>query len=300
MKSTLKILIRILCMLVLAAGIFRICPVEALTKEKPSPDGQQTATDVYINPEYADILSEADFLPEIQGLIPSEYEIQSVSDDGTITSADQALELVRDIMTGRIETGSINVDIPKSQIPEVAESRYLFRWLVRQTVAHNGVPDQGDYLMYQYGGFTASYSWYPDTENYRGTIRYQIKYYTDLEQEKTVTAWINEVMPSLNLEGLHDIEKIRRIYKYICSHFEYDYDNLYNSNDYLKYTAYGGITRGKMVCQGYSNLLYRMLLEAGIDSRIVSGMAGSSGNERHAWNIIELMDKLTQRKGLEQ
>ena len=42
---------------------------------------------------------------------------------------------------------------------------------------------------------------------------------------------------------------------------------------------------GTAVCQGYSNLFYRMALEAGLQARIV---AGKANNEPHSWNIVEV------------
>ena len=68
---------------------------------------------------------------------------------------------------------------------------------------------------------------------------------------------------------------------------EYDYTNLNDDNYKLKYTAYAAMCNGTAVCQGYSNLLYRMLLEAGVDCRIISGIGVSGG---HAWNIVRLGD----------
>lgn len=39
------------------------------------------------------------------------------------------------------------------------------------------------------------------------------------------------------------------------------------------------------VCQGYASLFYRLALDAGVDTRVISGEAGGP----HAWNIVKLM-----------
>ncbi|MCD8314100.1 MAG: InlB B-repeat-containing protein, partial [Firmicutes bacterium] len=82
-----------------------------------------------------------------------------------------------------------------------------------------------------------------------------------------------------------DYEKISAIYDYICENVTYDYDGLNNDSDVLKYTAYGALIEGSAVCQGYSTLFYRMLMESGISSRVIAGV---SYGDNHAWNIALL------------
>ncbi len=69
---------------------------------------------------------------------------------------------------------------------------------------------------------------------------------------------------------------------------EYDYDHLYDSSYDLKYTAYAALVNGKAVCQGYACLFYRMMLEAGIDVRIITGNGGGGTDSNHGWNIVRL------------
>lgn len=297
MKNTVHLLTKFMCILALGAGIFSFSPVQAetgFTPEMPLPEqgAMLSDSDIYVNPEYSDVIDEADLQIEAAGEIEPDGSIESVTAE-TVMSAEKMTEVVRSLFLNRVESGSITFNISKAEIPEVTELKTFFRYFVRKAVAHNGYPDQGDYLMYQYGGFNAKYSYYPDDARYRGTVTFTLQYYTNADQEKDVTDYVESVLDRLDLEGLHDIEKIRRIYKYICSRFEYDYEHLNDSSDYLKYTAYGGILRGKMVCQGFANLFYRMLLEEGIDTRIISGKAGEStyeAGQRHAWNIVKLMD----------
>jgi len=91
-----------------------------------------------------------------------------------------------------------------------------------------------------------------------------------------------------NAETTDDaITKIKKIYDYVISHVTYDYANLNNSEDQLKYTAYGALINGTAVCQGYANLFYRLCLEAGIDCRIISG---TGGGLPHVWNIVRVGD----------
>ena len=303
MKKHSLNLLRLLCAAILIISVFGFLPVQAESDDPHSPvpqtwdkrpsmshDDIQTDSDTYINPVYSDVVSELDF-NLAENKIPS-ADTQSVQSD-TITSAPEMLETVRDIFKSRTAEGELSYNIPKSEVPEVTQIKDLFRHFAMKVMEHNGIPDEGDYLMFQYGGFKVSYSYYTDENYYRGNLSYMISFYTDAAMEKESSKWTSQVMEELNLDDYHDIEKIRRIYKYVNSNFTYDYANLYKNSDYLKYTMYGGILRGSMVCQGYAVMIYRLMLEAGIDCRVISGMATNSAGqtERHAWNIVRLLDK---------
>ncbi|MBQ1402487.1 MAG: hypothetical protein IIY90_04195 [Oscillospiraceae bacterium] len=158
-------------------------------------------------------------------------------------------------------------------------------------IAHDpGDPTGGDYLRYQLGMIrrepgVRGPSYGGAGLNYTGTITYTPTYYTSYAQEQELTRKIDSVLQSLDLQGKSDEQKVLAIYDYICGHVEYDYTNLNDDNYKLKYTAYAAMCNGTAVCQGYSNLLYRMLLEAGVDCRFISGTGNCC---RHAWNIVRL------------
>lgn len=97
------------------------------------------------------------------------------------------------------------------------------------------------------------------------------------------------LLEELDLDGRTDLEKTELIYKYICDNITYDYTNLEDDTYKLKYTAYAALINKTAVCQGYAVLLYRLLLEEGIDTRYIRGWA-TSNMERHGWNIIHIGD----------
>ena len=101
--------------------------------------------------------------------------------------------------------------------------------------------------------------------------------------ENQVNAEVNSLLASLNINQLETYEKVKAVYDWICVNVTYDYDGLGNVQNVKKYTAYGALIDKIAVCQGYSVLLYRLLLELGIDSRIVTG-----NDESHAWNIVKI------------
>jgi len=71
----------------------------------------------------------------------------------------------------------------------------------------------------------------------------------------------------------------------MCSNITYDYKNLNDPNYTLKFSAYAALINKTSVCQGYATLFYRLALEAGLDARVIAGVAGG-GN--HAWNIVKI------------
>ena len=159
-----------------------------------------------------------------------------------------------------------------------------------EATAHTGKPDEGDYIAYQYSSYQgAAHTTYagltPAME-----IKYTVSYYDDAQKEAEVDEKVDEIIENLELDDKTDFEKIAAIHDYICDNVEYE-TNEKDSNTVR--TAYGALIEGRAVCQGYSVSLYRLLLEAGIDNRVIFGKGLSDIGESgaHSWNIIELNDE---------
>ena len=150
----------------------------------------------------------------------------------------------------------------------------------KEVFEHTGRPDEGDYLLWNCGGYITSM----DSGTGKRRIAFRFDYYTDAEQEKTVETEISRALSSLGVYSKSQPEKVRLIHDWIADRVEYDF----GSNDGMEYTTYSAIVRGKAVCQGYATLLYRMLLTAGVDNRVITGVGNG---DLHAWNIIRLGDK---------
>lgn len=162
--------------------------------------------------------------------------------------------------------------------------------LVDRAIAHTGEPDEGDYIAFQY----ASYKGIART-TYVGfspavKIEYTLSYYDNAQQEAEVDKKVSEIIEGLELGDKTDFEKTAAIHDYICDNVEYEAEN--TERDAVR-TAYGALIEGKAVCQGYSVSLYRLLLEAGIDNRIIfgEGLPGDGTSGPHSWNIIQLDDE---------
>ena len=162
----------------------------------------------------------------------------------------------------------------------------LNQFVVVDAAAHTGDPQGGDYLRFHWnsiGSNTLKFS--RDGKNYC-YLPITATYYTNAEQEDTVGSLISSALAGMNLEDdtLTDYDRFMMIYRYINDTVTYDYVHVNDDSYYLQYTAYAAISNGTAVCQGYSNLLYRMCLTAGIQARIISSLK----QYRHAWNIVQI------------
>ena len=163
--------------------------------------------------------------------------------------------------------------------------------ILEEVKVHSGNPVGGDFLRWQMGENGYFYSATYDGSAYDYYITFFADFYTTKEMEDKLTEEVDRVLASLALYGRTDYEKFDAIYRYIIDHVEYDEDNLDDDSYDLKYSAYAALINGTSVCQGYAGLLYRMLLEVGVDCRVIPGKGiGGIGPEDHAWNIVRLGD----------
>ena len=150
----------------------------------------------------------------------------------------------------------------------------------------------GDYIAKAVESYSLQASYTTDESGLLSvTYSYQVTYYTDKAQEDTVDSRLSEIYTSLQLSDstLTDAQKVWKIYDWITNHVTYDYENLNDDNNKTKYTAYGALSDGKAVCQGFAGLFYRMCMDNGIDCRIVTGTADNGqSNGAHAWNIVRV------------
>lgn len=280
----LRRLAALLLALAVAAGL--LAPGGISIGARAAENTALTISDTWINPLYASILTEADL--NQPGDIPVPF-----AEPEYLTSTEEAGSVLREGMKARAETITIYLQTPLISDEFTEEDFKMQVWeILAYAVAHTGVPDEGDYLMWQFGGVGYGASAYYGKDNGKTvlhwTIPFTFTYYTTLDQEQQVDAAVEKLLDSWDLSAAPDYLKIQTIYDYICSHVTYDYAH-WGSTDYtLQFTAYAALQNGTAVCQGYAVLLYRLALELGIDCRLI---AGTGRNEAHGWNIVALKGK---------
>ena len=155
-------------------------------------------------------------------------------------------------------------------------------------LAETANPAEGDYLRCQLGGC----KWESSREYRDGRWHYAVTLrpvcYTSPEQEQAVTERVSELLSGFGFDRrTGDYEKLKAIYDALRGSVSYDRVHRKNPHSHLKSTAYGALVLHSATCQGYCAALYRLLREAGINCRVVTGAA--EGEEAlHAWIIAEL------------
>ena len=270
---------RVIAALLLLVTLMTMVPVSTLAQEgevtEPTeytePAAHVMGEETVLNPLYGDILTEAD-------LVASE-ELPMLLADDTYTSLEEAAAAVAEAMMNRQTVITVYLET-ETAVPDARKV------LMNMAMEHNGIPGQGDNLRFQYAGYKTTYSSSVSGGIYYSYIKYTMTYMTTAAQEAQVTAATAALRQQLGLSGKSVPEKIVAVYNWMCDNIDYDYAGLSNS-DLLEYTAYDAIINRAAVCQGYANLFYRLMLEEGIDCRIVSG---TSDGEPHAWNIVKIGD----------
>jgi len=264
----------------------------AMTAEASGGSGEAGVFEtVYVNPLYADVITEDDLL-RAEDITSSRADVlyadaAEAAETVYPKTAEEASVVMRDGMKARMETIEVPIWLPEWTQECFDEAVFA---IYEYAVAHTGVPTEGDYLQWQYGGWEAGGSAsYADDSGYNAIITYTVTYYTTAAQEDAVTAKLAEVFADLDVDDADEYTKACAIYDYICANVTYDYDTLEDDTYKLKYTAYAALMDGTAVCQGYALLLYRMALELGVDARLIAGI-GNGG--AHGWNILQMEDDL--------
>lgn len=276
----------------LMAGLLAICMMMGLSL---SIHGEQT---VQPQPKRYPSIEQVN----VQWVNPlyDNYEKESSKDDWTISTEYTAPLLystgkepeyasdikvaaasLRDQMKARKETAVVYLRMEKF---DNSVSGLLFNYALE----HTQVPTEGDYLRWQTGGYQCNMRILNDGTYDYVTFTYQIDYYTNAQQESKMDTAVAKLLDELIADSMTDYEKVSAIYDWMCDNITYDYANLENDAYKLKHSAYAALINRTSVCQGYAVLLYRLLLEVGIDCRVVTGLGNGGG---HAWNIIRLDGK---------
>lgn len=238
-------------------------------------DDSEWEIEYEINPIYQDVIAEDDLNTSVpvSGIMffadPSEY----------CTTTEEVAAIIREAMVNRTKKVVVYY---RSEVPY--DSGLVPRW-TSAARAHTGIPNEGDYLALDYAGASWSRkSVTGDDGYYYLTVTITLTMYTDADGEAAVTEKISELIGSFDFTAeTTEIQRFDRIYRWICENVAYDYDTEGN----VKYTSYGALFNHKAVCQGYTSLLYRMLLTAGVSARAITGKSGSTN---HAWNIARSGD----------
>jgi len=137
--------------------------------------------------------------------------------------------------------------------------------------------DDYDYLRYKTESINSQISGFANVM----TVTYDFKYDESVAETEQVSKKISKLFKKWEIEKLSDYKKIKKIHDYIVNNASYD-------TSLESYSAYDNLINQSSTCQGYMTLAYKMLTEAGIPCRVISG---TGDGESHGWNIVELKGK---------
>ena len=204
----------------------------------------------------------------------------------TFSNADSVIADMRSAFAARSPKITISYESCSDNMNDIYP---MIDELVLFAMSETDDPREGDYIYQQYGGYRTEYGCERNGGRYFYTIDIIPEYYTTPAQEQTVDEMIPEILAELGTGGMSEYEKVNAVYTYVFENVKYDRIHKKNPYYHLKSTAYGALVNGCAGCQGYSVLLHRLLREAGINSRIVTGNTVSeTGGEYHAWNIVQI------------
>ena len=255
----------------------------AIPEESEEPEEETfVETEVWINPLYRGVIDEND-LNELQ----EDGRTRAATVDVYYTEVAPAAAVVRSCLERREESVTFGYMVAEKADFSDQETKTGARYeIFAMAFDHTGAPTQGDYLALQYAGWKYKASYTKNGEDgYLVEATFTFTYYTTAAEEQQVTAAVQSLLGSLELDGKSDEQKIRAVYDWVCDNVTYDYEHLFDSTYKKKYTAYGALIDHTCICQGYTVLLYRLALELGIDARVITSLGMN-----HAWNIVRLDD----------
>lgn len=205
---------------------------------------------------------------------------QSAIDTDKYTTIEEAADKVREKVANH--RSSVRVFF-KTKIDSPTKAYEKFKKELTKVTDNSS---EGDYLYWDIKAEIPKYVYIPIAD--KGKVYYyyefQIKYYyyTTLSQKKQVDSKVKSIIRNFGFtDGTTNYKKIKTIYDYVCKNVQYAYD----LNSDMVFTSYSALLQGKAVCQGYAQLMYKMLKEAKVPVRLIPGYAGG---ELHGWNIVKI------------
>ena len=284
---------RIFSLVLAIALVLAMLPAVAPNVVAAQMPAQKIEIPTTINPVYEDILDERAVIDQLKNRLQHAFfESASTMSAEEYYDEDTATEQLKDALKARTESVVVRWYVPYL-LDDQDMSQFVSEAVVglfADALEHTGDPAEGDYILWQLGGFTQSQCLYFVKENEQRVyieMPYLPIYYTTAEQEAELNVAVEKLLTDLDLDEADSYTKVKAVYDYICTNVTYDDANLNDDSYLLKYTAYAALVNGTAVCQGYAVLFYRLMLELGIDARVITGWKTSTGGA-HAWNIVEL------------
>lgn len=112
---------------------------------------------------------------------------------------------------------------------------------------------------------------------------------TSMERIDLIANKAREIVDKVIKPEMTDIDKELALYDYLITHCKYDKENFDKKTVPQKsHDAYGVLTEGVGVCDGYAETMQILLSMVGIESMVVLGDTIGPQGGGHAWNIVKI------------
>ena len=267
----------------LAMVFVLLLPVVVPAAEKAETGRHVVVTQTYVDPLFEDEISESELKEVLHNSIKNRKTAAK-----RCTSEKEAAVAMRAFLVKRQAEFTIPVKLKVEKVSGT-QDRYKKLDEVMKRIRDIAFQEtdksyEGDY-MHQMKAFICEGLGNFNGDYFEGSLYYYVPLMSTAAQEKEANAAVARIMGELPLKGKSEYEKVRIIYDYICSHTTYDNEESGPSD--IPYTGYSVLVRGKGTCDGFSKAVYRLMREAGIGCRCISGYPKNK-NIGHAWNIVRI------------
>lgn len=292
---------RLSLIVMMLVGILLCCPIIGNADVYAEDEPQRVVLEgkSYINPVYENEVTEGDLRHDA----PAKAKMLPKASTGFETVEDAGKALGTQLKARAYEI-SIKYNYSATDIADAREkAQQAMVDIVNESFKHTGDPEGGDYLRWHCVGFelgdpddpndtrkTTGYTYYSDHKCVLD-VTYYFTYTANgnasqaAKEAGEVTGAVDALLDDLELDGLSDAKKVEKICRWMAFNISYDYKGAGDINDFYCHSSHSAIIGKKSVCQGYATLLYRLLLEEGIDNRVYGGVSGEIG---HVWNLVRI------------
>lgn len=198
------------------------------------------------------------------------YDVYADDNVSTITTKSQLKqEILRNLDDVQLEF-TIPTKIP---VYKAEEASKMFKDLIEEISSSSN---------YGFGNLTG-YSYHISSVFGYIQLKIDAYYLTTPKQEKMIQNKIKQIVKNNHLNKMTDFEKVYFVNQYLAQHVKYSSQATDGGH-----SAYAALFDHKAVCQGYALAAYRLLKEAGVETKYITGKVHG---QNHAWNKVKVNGK---------
>lgn len=123
-----------------------------------------------------------------------------------------------------------------------------------------------------------------------GTILQPYSYLPEIECNSAIDTFSSKVKSVVQSipSGLSEFDREEYLFNYLVQNCTYDTEAATNTGKWQSFSAYGALTGGQAVCEGYSRAMQLLCSYAGLQCALIRGTSDGVG---HMWNAVRINGK---------